>query len=75
MTVPRDAIYYQQLARQARRLATAHRDPEVARKLRETAIQHDTTARRLRREEDHAGNSNWIAAKRRTIRRLLRGLD
>ena len=30
---PRDAIYYLQLARQARRLAAEHTDPDVARRL------------------------------------------
>ena len=75
MSVPRDAIYFEQLARQARRLAAAHGDPEVARKLRETAIQHDKTARRLRREEERATNGDWLAAKRRALRKILRGLD
>lgn len=51
MTELRDSIYYSQLAKQARKLAAAHSDPVVARRLRETAVQHDRRAQKLAREE------------------------
>lgn len=51
VTEIRDSIYYAQLARQARRAATAHSDPVVARHLREAAIKHDRHARKLARAE------------------------
>lgn len=50
----RDSIYYTQLARKARQLASGHEDPLVARHLRETAIKHDRLARKLAREEARA---------------------
>ncbi|MCW2382147.1 MULTISPECIES: hypothetical protein [unclassified Sphingobium] len=46
----RDAIYYQQLARVARLKADNCGDADVARRLREAAILHERTARRLQRE-------------------------
>jgi hypothetical protein len=47
----RDSIYYAQLARKARQLASAHSDPIVARHLREAAVKHDRLARKLARSE------------------------
>ena len=47
----RDSIYFQQLARTARKLAAQHSDPVVKRRLRETAIEHDRKAKELAREE------------------------
>jgi len=47
----RDAIYYQQLARIARLKADSCGDADVARRLREAAIVHERTARRLLRTE------------------------
>ncbi|ODU25957.1 hypothetical protein [Sphingopyxis sp. SCN 67-31] len=47
----RDAIYHEQLARVARLKADASSDPFLARRLREAAVRHERTARRLRREE------------------------
>lgn len=44
----RDEIYYLQLARVARQKADASDDPDVARRLREAAIKHERTARRLK---------------------------
>ncbi|MBD2840720.1 hypothetical protein [Erythrobacter rubeus] len=57
----RDSIHYQQLARKARQLASAHSDPVVARRLRETAVQHDRLARKLEREEsvEEKPQSEW----------------
>ncbi|MXO61863.1 hypothetical protein [Qipengyuania oceanensis] len=66
MTDLRDSIYFQQLARSARKLAAQHADPVVKRRLRETAIEHDRRARELAREE--AGQ----AKPRRGLRDLLR---
>jgi len=51
MNERRDAIYYQQLARVARLRADSCGDSDVARRLREAAIVHERTARRLLREE------------------------
>ena len=69
--VPRDAIYYRQLARQARRMASAHGDADVARRLRETAVKHDATARQLQREEDRAAGRVGIVSRiRQGLRRL-----
>lgn len=50
----RDAIYHEQLARVARLKADASNDPFLARRLREAAVRHERTARRLRREESAA---------------------
>ncbi|PZQ20241.1 MAG: hypothetical protein DI569_16190 [Sphingopyxis macrogoltabida] len=47
----RDAIYFEQLARVARRKADTSDDPFVARRLREAAVRHERTARRMRRTE------------------------
>lgn len=47
----RDAIYYEQLARVARLKADAAADPFLALRLREAAVRHERTARRMRREE------------------------
>lgn len=47
----RDAIYYEQLARVARLKADATDDPFLALRLREAAVRHERTARRMRREE------------------------
>ena len=49
METIRDAIYYDQLARVARLKADASDDPCLALRLREAAIKHERTARRLRR--------------------------
>ncbi|MBB6426775.1 hypothetical protein [Sphingopyxis sp. JAI128] len=46
----RDAVYYEQLARVARLKASASEDPFLALRLREAAIKHERTARRMRRE-------------------------
>ena len=46
----RDSIYYEQLARVARLKADASDDPFLALRLREAAIRHERTARRLRRQ-------------------------
>ena len=46
----RDAIYYEQMARVARRKAELTDDPFLARRLREAGIRHERTARRMRRE-------------------------
>lgn len=46
----RDAIYYEQLARVARLKANASDDPFLSLRLREAAIRHERTARRMRRE-------------------------
>lgn len=54
MTELRDSIYYSQLARKARQLASAHDDPVAARRLRETAVQHDRMSRKLAKEEGAA---------------------
>jgi hypothetical protein len=45
----RDSIYYEQLARVARLKADTSDDPFLALRLREAAIKHERTARRLRR--------------------------
>jgi hypothetical protein len=47
----RDWIYYSQLARKARQLASSHSDPIAARHLREMAVKHDRRARQLARME------------------------
>lgn len=51
MEIPRDAIYFDQLARVARVKAAECGDPVLAIRLREQAIKHERTARKLRREE------------------------
>jgi len=51
VTELRDSVYYAQLARKARQLASAHSDPIAARHLRETAVKHDRRARQLARSE------------------------
>ena len=48
----RDSIFYAQLARKARQLASAHSDPIAARHLRESAVKHDRRARQLARAEE-----------------------
>ena len=55
METARDAIYYQQLARVARMKADRSDDPDVARRLREAAVVHERTARKLTRSEREAG--------------------
>ncbi|MDO9363427.1 MAG: hypothetical protein Q7T60_10915 [Sphingopyxis sp.] len=45
----RDAIYYEQLARVARLKANASDDPFLKVRLREAAIRHERTARKMRR--------------------------
>ena len=50
MEVPRDAIYHDQLVRVARINADTSDDPFLARRLREAAILHERTARKMRRE-------------------------
>jgi len=52
MEPTRDAIYYQQLARVARQKASNCEDADVARRLREAAVLHERTARRLLRLEN-----------------------
>jgi len=59
----RDAVCYEQLARHARKLATGHKDPVFARRLRETAIKHERKAIQLRREEDKLKSSNQVRSK------------
>ncbi|AIT80935.1 hypothetical protein [Novosphingobium pentaromativorans] len=54
----RDAIYYEQLARYARQLATRHEDALAARHLRETALKHERKARKLRRAEARSADGN-----------------
>jgi hypothetical protein len=49
MEAIRDSIYYEQLARVARLKADASGDADVARRLREAAIKHERSARKLRR--------------------------
>ncbi len=49
MEVIRDAIYHEQLARVARIKADASTDPFLQRRLREAAILHERTARKMRR--------------------------
>lgn len=56
MEPPRDSIYYEQLARVARAKASRCGDPFLALRLREAAIHHDRTSRKLRRAEQ-AGKS------------------
>ena len=51
VTELRDSIYYAQLARKARQLASANSNPIVARHLREAAVKHDRLARQLARSE------------------------
>ena len=58
MSEERDSIHHQQLARQARRIAAEHKDPLVARRLREEAVKHDRLAKRLAREESEIGKPN-----------------
>lgn len=50
MEESRDAIYYAQLARVARRQAEMSEDPDVARRLKEAAIKHERKARQLSRD-------------------------
>ena len=64
MTELRDSIYYAQLARKARQLASSHSDPLVARYLRETAVKHDRRARQLAR----------IEAQQKKLKRSLKDL-
>jgi hypothetical protein len=51
MEIPRDAIYFEQLARVARVKAAKCGDPTLAIRLREQAIRHERTARKMRRNE------------------------
>jgi len=53
----RDSIYYAQLARKARQLASAHPDPVAARHLREAAVKHDRRARQLARIESRSNKA------------------
>lgn len=53
----RDSIYYEQLARVARRKADASDDPFLALRLREAAIKHERMARRLRRRNGEGPTS------------------
>jgi hypothetical protein len=73
MSVSHDAIYFRQLARQARRLAATHTDPDVVRRLRESAVRHSHTARRLQREEDRASGTSRAVSVLRDLFRRLRG--
>ena len=59
----RDSIYFAQLARKARQLASQHSDPVAARHLREAALKHDRRARQLARAE---------AASQRSKRGLMK---
>mgnify|MGYP001186781725 FL=1 len=70
---PRDAIYYLQLARQARRLAAEHTDPDVARRLRESAVRHEHMARQLKRQEDRVKGEGRISTSLKILLRTLRG--
>lgn len=70
---PRDAIYYLQLARQARRLAAEHTDPDVARRLRESAVRHEHMARQLKRQEDRIRDESRLGAGLKALLRTLRG--
>jgi len=54
----RDSIYYAQLARHGRKLASEHEDADVARHLREAAVRHDRKSRQLRRAEEGAGEGD-----------------
>jgi hypothetical protein len=54
----RDSIYYAQLARHGRKLASEHEDADVARHLREAAVRHDRKSRQLRRAEQRASEQN-----------------
>jgi len=65
VTELRDSVYYAQLARKARQLASAHSDPIAARHLRETAVKHDRRARQLARSEAKS------AKPKRSLRDLL----
>lgn len=47
MEQDRDAIYYMQLARVARRKADSIKDSDVTRRLREAAVKHERKARQL----------------------------
>ena len=51
VTELRDSIYYEQLAKAARKLASEHEDVAVRRRLRETAVRHERMARELARAE------------------------
>ena len=46
----RDSVYFEHLAKAARIKASETRDKDVSLRLRETAIRHERTARRMRRE-------------------------
>lgn len=48
----RDAIYFEQLARIARAKANSCGDQFLAIRLREAAVRHERTARKLRRSGD-----------------------
>ena len=61
----RDSIYYTQLARKARQLASRHPNPLAARHLRETAVKHDRRARQLARAEAASNGSQ------RGLRKIL----
>lgn len=49
MELSRDADTHEELARVARTKADTCGDPDLARRLREAAIKHERTARKLRR--------------------------
>jgi hypothetical protein len=48
----RDSVYFQQLARVARMKAAGTNDPDLARRLKEAAIKHERTARKLKADEE-----------------------
>lgn len=70
MTELKDSIYYQQLARKARQLASGHPDRVVARRLREEANKHDRLARQLKRQEEQSPRQEQ--SRRRGLLGLLR---
>ncbi|MBT8426729.1 MAG: hypothetical protein KJO02_01730 [Erythrobacter sp.] len=47
----KDANYYENLAKEDRRMVAACTDPDLSIRLREAAILHEREARKLRREE------------------------
>lgn len=69
---PRDAVYFRQLARQARKIASGHSDPDVARRLREIAVRHEHRASQLKRNEVGTAASRPSALVRKVMA-LLRG--
>ncbi len=47
----KDANYYENLAKEGRKMVAACTDPDLSLRLREAAILHEREARKLRREE------------------------